>query len=212
MEFPQKIGCVLMAAGSARRFGSNKLSVQLEGVTLAEHALNAIPSEEFFRVIVVTRYPEIVEMAKSRGFIVKINQEPDLGLSHTIHIGLEALSDADAILFLVADQPLLRPETILRELELYREHPDFIVSVGFRGRRGNPCIFPKSFFPALFSLEGDMGGNEVIKSNEDKLLFCDVDDERELIDVDVTETLRELAAHRKGDAIEIDNDKIYREK
>ena len=82
----------------------------------------------------------------------------------------------------------------------------------FTDAAGNPCIFPKSFFPALFSLEGDMGGNEVIKSNEDKLLFCDVDDERELIDVDVTETLRELTAHRKGEPIEIENDKIYREK
>ena len=43
MEFPQKIGCVLMAAGSARRFGSNKLSVQLEGVTLAEHSVKRDP-------------------------------------------------------------------------------------------------------------------------------------------------------------------------
>jgi hypothetical protein len=37
-----------------------------------------------------------------------------------------------------------------------------------------------------------MGGDEVINSNEDKLLYCNVEDERELIDVDVTETLREL--------------------
>ena len=197
MDTSLKIGCVLMAAGSARRFGSNKLSVRLDGVTLAEHALNVIPSEEFYHVVVVTRYPEIVEMAKNRGFMVKINQEPDKGLSHTIRIGMAALSDADALLFLVADQPLLRGETILRELALYRAHPDFIVSVGYNGRRGNPCIFPRAFFPALLSLEGDMGGNEVIKSNEDKLLFCSVEDERELIDVDVTETLRELTGEHR---------------
>ncbi len=197
MDSSYKIGCVLMAAGSARRFGSNKLSVQLDGMTLAEHALNVIPSEEFYHVVVITRYPEIVEMAKNRGFMVKINQEPDKGLSHTIHIGMEALADADALLFLVADQPLLRRETILRELALFRAHPDCIVSVGHHGRRGNPCIFPRTFFPDLLSLDGDMGGNEVIKSNEDKLLFCDVEDERELIDVDVTETLRELTGEHR---------------
>lgn len=197
MDSSVKIGCVLMAAGSARRFGSNKLSVRLDGITLAEHALNVIPSEEFYRVVVVTRYPEIVEMAKNRGFMVKINQEPDKGLSNTIRIGMAALSDADAMLFLVADQPLLRRETILRELALYRANPDYIVSVGHHGRRGNPCVFPRAFFPALLSLEGDMGGNEVIKSNEDKLLFCNVEDERELIDVDVTETLRELTGEHR---------------
>lgn len=195
-DSPFKIGCVLMAAGYARRFGSNKLSVKLDGVTLAEHALNVIPSEEFYRVVVVTQYPEIIEMAKNRGFIVKNNQNPELGLSHTIHIGMDALNDADALLFLVADQPLLRQETILRELNMFRQHPDHIVTLGFAGRRGNPCVFPRAYFPALKALEGDMGGNEVIKSNEDKLLYCNVEDERELIDVDVTETLRELLVER----------------
>ena len=191
-ENQPNIGCVLMAAGNSRRFGSNKLSVKLDGMTLAEYALNAVPSEVFSRVVVVTQYPEIVELAKNRGFLVKINQEPEKGLSHTIHLGMEALLDMDAILFLVADQPMLRQETIENVVLLYREHPDRIVIAGHDGRRGNPCIFPKEFNEELFALTGDMGGVVVIKAHEDRVLCFNVEDVRELIDVDTEHTLSEL--------------------
>ena len=38
-----KIGCVVLAAGNARRFGSNKLTAQVEGVSLIRRALDAVP-------------------------------------------------------------------------------------------------------------------------------------------------------------------------
>ena len=193
MEEPTlRIGCILMAAGNSRRFGSNKLSVTFDGLTMAEHALNVIPSEIFSSVVVVTQYPEIAEMARSRGFVVKINQEPERGLSNTIRIGIEALLDMDALLFLVADQPMLRQETIQNVVALYRAHPDRIVIAGHEGRRGNPCIFPREFNEELLALTGDMGGVVVIKAHEDRILCYHVEDVRELIDIDTEHTLSEL--------------------
>ena len=52
-----KLGCVVMAAGNARRFGENKLAAQWEGKTLIRRALEAVPSELFHSVVVVTQYP-----------------------------------------------------------------------------------------------------------------------------------------------------------
>jgi CTP:molybdopterin cytidylyltransferase MocA len=86
---------------------------------------------------------------------------------------------------------LLRRETILRELALPRK-PDYIVSVGHHGRRGNPCVFPRAFFPAQLSLNGDMGGNEVIKSNEDKLFVLQCRGRAGADRCGCDETLREL--------------------
>lgn len=192
MEQAMHIGCVLMAAGNSRRFGSNKLSVRVDGMTLAERALAVIPSGPFYHVAVVTQYPEIAELAKSRGFLVCMNDEPEKGLSRTVGLGIEALEDADALLFLVADQPMLRQETILGELALFLQHPDHIVTVGHNGRRGNPCIFPKRYFQELLMLTGDTGGVEVIKAHEDKLLYYNVEDEQELVDVDTEHSLTEL--------------------
>ena len=39
MNHPPRIGCLIMAAGNASRFGSNKLAAKVDGKMLIEHAL-----------------------------------------------------------------------------------------------------------------------------------------------------------------------------
>ena len=63
-----KIGCVLMAAGLGRRFGENKLTVDLGcGETLINYALSAIPRDKLHRVVVVTQYPQVAALAEKCG-------------------------------------------------------------------------------------------------------------------------------------------------
>ena len=96
------VGCLLMAAGNAERFGENKLlCAAWDGRSLIEHALDAIPRECFARVLVVTQYPEITVLAKERGFETLQNGHPERGQSETIRLGTRALSDCDAICFMV---------------------------------------------------------------------------------------------------------------
>ena len=52
-----KLGCVVMAAGNARRFGDNKLAAQLGGRSLIRRTLEAVPADLFDAVAVVTQYP-----------------------------------------------------------------------------------------------------------------------------------------------------------
>ena len=99
------VGCLLMAAGNAERFGENKLlCAAWDGRSLIEHALDAIPRECFARVLVVTQYPEITALAKERGFETLQNWHPERGQSETIRLGTRALSDCDAICFMVASR------------------------------------------------------------------------------------------------------------
>ena len=124
------IGCVVMAAGDARRFGENKLAALFDGKTLIRRALEAVPSEEFSAVAVVTQYPEVEDLAAEFGFIPVRNPHPDWGISHTIRLGLEALGDCEAALFQVSDQPMLCRETVAAEVAFFREHPDKLVEIG----------------------------------------------------------------------------------
>ena len=185
------IGCLILAAGNATRFGENKLAAPFEGKPLIEHALAAVPREAFSRVAVVTQYDEVVSLAKEYGFTVVENHHPNRGISHSIRLGTEALRPCDAILYQVADQPLLRRESIAAEVEFFRAHPDKIVGMSHSGTRGNPCIFPARFFPELMALEGDRGGSAVIRQHEDSLLLFEVPP-AELRDVDTPDALRAL--------------------
>lgn len=178
--------CILMAAGASKRFGSNKLFALYRGKALYLHALDALPAEQFSAVIVVSGYDEVLGAANARGFIACANREPEAGVSRTVRLGLEEAMrrGAAAAMFMVADQPRLRRESILALLADYAAHPEHIVSLAFDARRGNPVLFPARFFPELCALEGDRGGSAVIRRHEDALRLVQIADARELADVD----------------------------
>lgn len=183
-----RIGCLVMAAGCGSRFGRNKLKAEVDGKSLLRRALEAVPAEEFHRITVVTQYDGAAALAESFGFDVVRNDRPQDGLSRTVRLGTEAMADCDAILYQVADQPLLERGTVRRELEFFRAHPDCIVGLSHGGIRGNPCVFPRRFFPELTALEGDVGGNVVIRAHPEALLLVEAP-AAELRDVDTVEAL-----------------------
>lgn len=185
------IGCVVMAAGNAARFGKNKLAAEINGKSLIRHALEAVPKERFSRVAVVTQYPEIADMARNFGFEPIENKHPDYGISHTIALGTQALSECDAILYMVSDQPLLDSASVARVVSCWQAHPQYIVGAAHNGKRGNPCIFPREFYGELLTLTEDHGGNSVIRRHPERLITVEVG-QKELTDVDTPEALKEL--------------------
>ena len=156
------LGCVIMAAGNAVRFGANKLEAELDGKPLIRRAFEAVPAGVFDRVAVVTQYPAVAALAREFGFEPVRNDRPGDGLSRTVRLGTQALADCDGIAFLVADQPLLSASAVRAVVRQWREHPSCIVGAACGTRRGNPNVFPREFFPALCALEGDRGGSAVI--------------------------------------------------
>lgn len=187
----QTLGCVVMAAGNARRFGENKLAAGLGGRSLIRRALEAVPGEEFEAVAVVTQYPEVMDLAEAFRFRAVRNEHPDWGISRTIRLGLEALDGCGGAMFLVSDQPLLRRESVRALARLWRSRPDKIAALAHGGGRGNPCVFPARLFPELLELREDHGGNTVIRRHEEDLILLEVP-EQELTDVDTPEALRKL--------------------
>lgn len=190
-----KIGCVVMAAGNAARFGENKLAAVYEGKPLIRHALEAVPQD--LQTVVVTQYDEVEHMAAEFGFASIHNAHPDFGISHTIKLGTQALRDCDAILYLVSDQPLLQQNSVKRVVEMWKSHPANIVGAAHNGKRGNPCIFPKKYFDELMQLREDHGGNTVIRTHPEVLLTVEIA-KQELTDVDTPKALQDLKVQKKG--------------
>ena len=175
------IGCVVMAAGSSLRFSGNKLLANWEGRPLAAWALDAVPPG--LETAVVSQYPEVLAMAEARGFTPVENLCPQAGVSRTIRLGLAALPPCAGVLFLVADQPRLRRETVEALIARWREDPSRIVCPAAGGRRGNPCLFPAALLPELAALEGDVGGSRVIRRHPELVTLVETDP-AELEDLD----------------------------
>ena len=168
----------------------------MEGQALIRRALSAVPAEQLSAVAVVTQYPEILDLAREFSFTPVRNDAPEAGVSRSIALGLAALGDCPGALFLVADQPLLRRESVEALVALWQERPEGVAALGHGGVRGNPCLFPARLFPELLALQGDRGGSAVIRRHEDVLTLLEVDP-RELQDADTPEALERIRAGSK---------------
>ena len=181
-----------MAAGLSRRFEGDKLAALYRGRPLIDWALDAVPPDLPGGAAVVSNRAAALQKARQRGFMAVYNGEPERGVSHTIRLGIEALTPCDALLFMVADQPRLTRGSVEEQIGFFLRHPGHIVAMGDGERRGNPVLFPARYFPELCALQGDRGGGGVIAKHEEALLLCPVKDPRELLDVDSPRALADL--------------------
>lgn len=186
--FPQT-GCVIMASGLGKRFGGNKLMADFHGKPMIQRALDA--SERLFsKRVVVTRDEQIAALCREQNVDVVLHTLPHR--SDTVRLGLQALGELDACMFLPGDQPLLRRETVAMLLECRNEHPDSIIRPGYEDTEGSPVLFPSWTFPELLDLPEGKGGGVVIKNHPHAVHRVSVADPFELADADTPEILELL--------------------
>ena len=184
-----KIALVLTAAGNSTRFGSDKLAFPIDGKPMLLHALELYDrlSDAFVsRVVVLKTGAEERRMVAERmEYRVVENPAPERGISSSVVLGTEEAlkSEPDGILYAVGDQPRVTETTVNALLSAFQSDPTRIVAPIANGRRGNPVLFPKSLFPELLTLKGDVGGSQIIKQHEDLLKTIEAPEE-ELRDID----------------------------
>lgn len=180
-----------LAAGSARRFGANKLLAMLDGQPLYRHGLAMLCGVAAARadccLQVVSRYAPILDAAADFGAVAVPSPLSEQGLSHTIRAGVQSLgslSEQDFLLFVAADQPWLRGETVQRLLDAALPGTQ-TACAACNGSPGNPVLFAARYAPALCALQGDEGGRVVIRRNALPCRLVPVCDAKELRDIDL---------------------------
>ena len=192
-KFFPKLGCVIMASGLGKRFGGNKLMEDFHGKPMIQRALDATDGL-FYQRVVVTRHESIAELCKQKNVGVIIHDLPHR--SDTVRLGLEALGDMDACMFLPGDQPLLRRETVAMLLENWKDNPNHIIRPAYEDTVGSPVLFPEWVFAELKNLPEGKGGGVVMKNHPDSVITVPVANPFELADADtpvILETLRQFA-------------------
>lgn len=184
-----RLGCVIMASGLSRRFGDNKLLADFCGEPMIMQILRSTEGL-FARRVVVTRYPEIVEICSRCGIDVHLHDLPYR--SDTVRLGLASVGDVDGCMFCAADQPLLRRETIEALIRSAACDRDSIWRPCFGERPGSPVLFPRWAFDQLMNLPEGKGGGYVIGKYPERVRMLPVADACELMDADDRETLARL--------------------
>jgi molybdenum cofactor cytidylyltransferase len=68
----------------------------------------------------------------------------------------------------------------------------------FGGRRGNPVLWSRRFFPELMAIEGDVGARHLITRYNEAVVEVAVNGQAALVDIDTPEALRGVKAEIEG--------------
>ena len=194
------IAAIVLAAGSARRFGSDKRRHLVAGVPMLTRTLTTY-REVLDRVAAVIRPGErqIAELVAAAGCEVVEAADAAAGQSRSLAAGVSALTSGHpanrgptcakpaalpgGLLIGLADMPFVKAETLRRLVDAMAEHPEAVVRPRCAGRGGNPIGFPARLFDELTRIEGDTGARRIVARTENVLLV-DVDDAGILDDID----------------------------
>ena len=61
-----------------------------------------------------------------------------------------------------------------------------------RGKRGNPVLWAKRFFPEMAELAGDVGAKHLIGEHAELVCEVEMDDDAILVDIDTPDALAAL--------------------
>ena len=184
-QFYPRVGCVIMASGLGKRFGSNKLMADFHGKPMIFQALEA--SRNIKDRVVVTRHPDVARFCREQGVQVVLHDLPHR--SDTVRLGLEALGDVDGCMFLPGDQPLLRQKTVALLVSRWEADPQRILRPIHEDTPGSPVLFPQWTFGELCGLPEGKGGGWVIQQHPEAVETLPISDPWELTDADTPETL-----------------------
>ena len=192
------VGCVIMASGLARRFGSNKLLADFGGRPLLCRALEVTATP--------ARSAEVKALCDAQAVPCLLHSLP--GRNDTVRLGLEALLEQcpglAGCIFLPGDQPLLQRETLEALITAFaqtqKETERAIFRLGARAAHGpdtvvgSPVLFGCGYFPALRTLPEGKGGSVVLKAHPEQVQIVYAQRREELLDADTPEALEELSA------------------
>jgi len=181
---------LLLAAGSAKRFGSDKLLHPLQhGVPIAVQSARHL-KKEIPDVVAVLRpgAEQLAGLLKAEGCEVTLCANADEGMGASLACAVRAAGAADGYLVALADMPFVRPSSIaaLRDALVGGAR---IAAPYFRTRRGHPVGISGKFFDALVSLGGDEGARKLLTAHEAELVKVPVGDPGVIRDIDQPEDL-----------------------
>jgi len=194
-----KIGAVVLAAGLSSRMGSNKLLAEIGGKPMIRHAVEAAVASHADPVVVVTGHEADRVTAALGGLNVRFAQNPDHanGLSTSLRRGLSALpQDCDGTLIVLGDMPGVSAALLDKMIAAFDPAEGRAIVVAARhGKRGNPVVWARRFFPEMQAIEGDVGARALMGIYGELLCEAEAADDAPLTDIDTPEA---LAAYGKA--------------
>jgi molybdenum cofactor cytidylyltransferase len=195
------ICAIVLAAGSSRRMGAQKLLLPFGGKTVITHIVDQllISSLDEVHVIVGNQAERVTKELSDRPVSIAINDDYESGMLSSVRCGLRCLSEqCRAILVALGDQPSITSELIDRMTRAFTTTDKRILVPLYNGRRGHPILFSIDYRDDILKHYDDVGLRGLLHAHPDDVFELAVSAASVLSDMDVPEDYqREIASFKK---------------
>jgi len=162
------VGLLLLAAGSSSRLARPKQLLQYQSQTLLRRAAEVATASPCRPLVLVTGalHDELLPEIDGLPFHVVCNDAWADGMGGSIAAGLaelETAAEADAVVVILCDQPLLNEEIIGQLIVQFQATGQPVVASAYAGTQGVPALFSREIFPQLLALRGASGARELLQ-------------------------------------------------
>jgi molybdenum cofactor cytidylyltransferase len=144
-------------------------------------------------IVVVTGHArEKVEEALS-GCAARCAFNPDYtdgDMLRSFQVGLSALENSEAALFVLGDQPQMRESSVRTLVERWQTGRARIVAPSFQGRRGHPILFAREAWSDLMNAPRGFSPRDFLRAHPDWIEEVIVNTDSILRDVDTPDDYR----------------------
>jgi molybdenum cofactor cytidylyltransferase len=198
----RRVAAIVLAAGRSTRMGGpNKLLADIGGRPMVRIVVEQVLASRARPVIVITGHQRDRVEAALSGLAVTFVHNPSFadGLSTSLKAGVAALpADANGTIVCLGDMPQVDAGLIDRLIAAFDpERGALVVVPTIAGKRGNPVVWSRRFFPDLASLEGDVGARHLIAGYQEAVVEVPADSAA-LVDVDTPDALDAVKAEIEG--------------
>jgi molybdenum cofactor cytidylyltransferase len=190
----KRFSTVVLAAGSSKRLGFNKLTLKIDGESVLKKAVSPFVSAGIGKVFIVTGVQSREIREELAEYDVKFieNEDSELGMSTSVKASLPFITDEEGFFFHLGDKPFLEKELISRMIEIYRKDNKRIIVPVFDGEKGHPVLMDASLYgEEIRSLQGDKGLREIIEKHNEDVIFIN-GNEGAIFDIDTTDDVERL--------------------
>ena len=193
-----RVGAVLLAAGTGSRMGGvAKSLIRLQGVPLINRQLIALSGAGVDEVVVVTGFARDAVEASVSTFPVTLAHTANyaLGQQSSVRVGLQALrGNFDAVLVVLADQPLLGAADLTELIAAFKKRPaGHVVVPVVGGQRGNPIVMDEVALADILASDTNLGCRHLVERQPELVHVHTSTNTRFVTDLDTLADLEALA-------------------
>jgi molybdenum cofactor cytidylyltransferase len=178
----KKIDCLVLAAGSASRFGGCKQLADWQGRPLLATSIANARALDPARIFVIggAFYSQLLQALptldakpkKRTERSVELLEFPawNLGVGNSLAFGVKQLQNSNPVLVLLGDQPLISAQDLRKLYRTWCKNPDKIACARFANTLGVPAIFPAQFKARLYECRGDTGAKNLLQRYADQVV------------------------------------------